>query len=184
MKNPHYFIIIISVIFIGLISAVHSIELDVPIQLSPSLSAYLYSINVSIVGITVVDVNETCVIINETSFCDIVSGTEWISSAGAGFSQLSIAVLPGLTWASISCNATSISPPYTYGLSIRDAKYLNNWGSVNNLSSCVYTFGNLYDHAWYIAYMNVTDSLGTKDTLSFTFYTRPYKYKIGVHVGP
>ncbi len=67
-KTTIYFLI-----FVLLISSVYAITINEGTQFNPSESGVFYNITLDLLGITVLEVNETCLTINTTTHCDFTS---------------------------------------------------------------------------------------------------------------
>ncbi|KKN77135.1 hypothetical protein LCGC14_0363310 [marine sediment metagenome] len=101
-------------------------------------------------------------------------------------SNLTITVIRSSdNWITANCSADDSSTPITYDLWIEDtvSGVGIEWGSETGMTTCAKTFTQLWDHVTYRIYMNATDSVGNLGGANITHYTRPYQYRLGVHVG-
>jgi len=130
---------IIIIIFLLMINTAIALNLNAGTQFTPSLSNTTYNINTTQTSITYVKLNETCLEIDGTSYCNTNNGTIQLFEPTSYPPQIYNVTIQNVT-------QTSINTTFTYnGTSTQKAIiYLNNQNIANiTYSNNTYLFQNL-----------------------------------------
>ena len=99
-------------------------------------------------------------------------------------SNLSLSVYrSGETWVMVNCSARTNGSTLTYDLWIKDTVVDYQWYSSSGLTDCDEIFNPLWGYVTYRIFMNATDQYGNINSTNITYYVKPYKTRVGVHVG-